>query len=210
MFTGLVKDVGEIYERSEGDDSVSFGIETSLEVEDFDAGESIAVDGVCLTVTEFDGDAGAFEVDVSAETLRKTALGERRVGDGVHLERALRVGDRLGGHFVQGHVDGVGELVDRRRDGDGWELDFRVPVALSRLIIEKGSIAVDGVSLTAYNVGEETFTVTVVPHTSRHTNLVDYPVGRVVNLEADMLGKYVQKLADGETDSRVPPTPGRH
>ena len=210
MFTGLVKDVGKIFERSEGDDSVSFGIKTSLDVDDFDAGESIAVDGVCLTVTEFDRVAGAFEVDVSAETLRKTALGDRRVGDGVHLERALRVGDRLGGHFVQGHVDGVGELVDHRRDGDGWELDFRVPIALARLIIEKGSIAVDGVSLTAYNVGEETFTVTVVPHTSRHTNLVDYPVGRVVNLEADMLGKYVQKLADGEPDSRVPPTPGRH
>jgi riboflavin synthase len=210
VFTGLVRDVGEIRERTEGDDSVSFVIETSLDVGDFEAGESMAVDGVCLTVTEFDSQAGTFGVDVAAETLRKTALGDRDVGDGVHLERALRVGDRLGGHFVQGHVDGVGELVGRRRDGDGWELEFRVPAGLARLIIEKGSIAVDGVSLTAYNVQDEAFTVTIVPHTSNHTNLLEYAEGRRVNLEADMLGKYVQKLSSGDAESRVPPTPGRH
>ena len=210
MFTGLVKDVGEIRDRDEGDESVSFVVATALDVEEFESGESIAVDGVCLTVTACDEQAGTFRVDASAETLRKTALGDREVGDGVHLERALRVGDRLGGHFVQGHVDGVGELSERRRDGDAWELEFRIPAALAQRIIEKGSIAVDGVSLTAYNVQDDAFTVTIVPHTTEHTKLVDYPVGRKVNLEADMLGKYVQKLSSGDADSRVPPTPSRH
>lgn len=218
MFTGLISDVGEIVERDGDDDrdadgaaeaGVSFGIRTDLGVEDFEIGESIAVDGACLTVTETEGDL--FRVDAAPETLRKTTLGDLQVSDGVHLERALRAGDRLGGHFVQGHVDGVGELLDRRDDGEAWELVFRAPEQVATYLIEKGSVTVDGVSLTAYDIRKDGFTVTIVPHTARETKLTGYRPGQRVNLEADMLGKYVEKLFDGEARRpQRPPTSGRH
>jgi riboflavin synthase len=203
MFTGLVADVGAIKSIVRGSENCEIGVRTAFDMSDVELGESIAVDGACLTVTKIGGDH--FFVEVSPETLSRTTLGERAVGDKVHLERALRVGDRLGGHMMQGHVDAVGELVARRRDGNAWLLDFEAPQSVARYIIEKGSIAIDGVSLTVNSIvnskGKSRFGVAIIPHTADKTNLGGYRPGRKVNLEADMIGKYVEKFtaATGQT-----------
>jgi riboflavin synthase len=193
MFTGIVRDTGTVENRRLDDDGATFSIRTSLEVDDFEIGESIAVDGVCLTVTATEDD-DIFEVDLSPETLDRTTLGEHDEGDPVHLERALRVGDRLGGHFVQGHVDGVGRVAEMRRDGDAWLLEIDVPDAWAPYLIEKGSIAVDGVSLTINGVEEGRFSVAIIPHTDDVTRVGSYDVGDEVNIEVDMLGKYVEQF----------------
>jgi riboflavin synthase len=194
MFTGLVQDIGTLSKlaRSGSDWTVTFV--THLDTSDFEIGESIAVDGACLTVT---GVAGRrFTVDVSPETLSRTTLGDRPVGAPVHLERALRVGDRLGGHLMLGHVDGVGTICGRRKEKNAWILDVEAPDEVSPYLIDKGSIAVDGVSLTVNSVQGDRFTLAIIPHTVEKTNLGDYFPGRPVNLEADILGKYVRKFVD--------------
>jgi riboflavin synthase len=192
MFTGIIKDLGRIVDVETGADGQRLSVGTDWETDSFELGESIAVDGVCLTVTDVDD--GRFDVDVSPETLDRTTLGELGAGDEVHLERALRVGDRLGGHFVQGHIDGVGTLVSRERDGDAWRLDFEAPEGVARWLVSKGSIAIDGVSLTVNAVDECRFSVAIIPHTADKTKLASYQPGDRVNLEADMLGKYVGRL----------------
>jgi riboflavin synthase len=152
----------------------------------------VAVDGVCLTVTA--RGARGFEVLAGAETLERTTLGRLRPGARVNLERSLRVGDRLGGHFVQGHVDGVGKLVARRDRGANLELELRVPVELARYLVEKGSVAIDGISLTVNRVTGPVISVALFPHTAQETTLADRRVGDPVNLEVDMLAKYIEKL----------------
>lgn len=210
MFTGLVKDVGRIAEAEESPDGGRrIGVRTELETDDFDIGESIAVDGACLTVTEVDGEV--FFVDLSPETLDKTTLDARQVGDGVHLERALRVGERLGGHFVQGHVDAVGEVIDRTVDGDAVVLRIEVPDGFERWLVDKGSITVDGVSLTVSAIDGREFEVALIPHTLGETKFDAYRPGDSVNLEGDMLGKYVERLTNRENGAdpeRLPPTDG--
>ncbi len=192
MFTGLVADVGAITAIRQTGENWKLTVRTGFDLSTVEMGESIAVDGACLTVTEMGEDT--FSVEASPETLGRTTLGERKVGDAVHLERALRVGDRLGGHMVLGHVDGVGTLVAKRRDKNAWLLDFEAPENVARYLIEKGSVAIDGVSLTVNAVDAERFGVAIIPHTSEHTNLTDYAVGRRVNLESDVIGKYVEKF----------------
>ena len=192
MFTGLVKDVGRIASVDEGDGSRRLQIRTDLETADFAIGESIAIDGACLTVTAIDD--GTFAVELSPETLAKTTLEERETGDRLHLERALRVGDRLGGHFVQGHVDAVGRVVDRVDEGDTVRLRIEAPARFEGWLIDKGSITVDGVSLTVNDVDGHTFGVALIPHTLAQTKFDAYRPGRSVNLEGDMLGKYVERL----------------
>ncbi len=204
MFTGLVKDVGRIEtiaHRNSGTDRLT--IATQLETEAFDVGESIAVDGACLTVVETT--EGTFAVDVSPETRQVTTLGNRTEGDRLHLERALRVGDRLGGHFVTGHVDGMGEVTSVERADDHRMIEFRAPAAVARYLLPKGSIAVDGVSLTINTVDDACFKVTIVPHTERETKMATYTAGDQVNLEADLLGKYVDKLQGEGADQKVGP-----
>lgn len=196
MFTGLVKDIGQIEAVDEIDGGRRLAIRTGLETDDIEVGESIAVDGACLTVTALDGDT--FSVDLSAETLAKTTFEAREAGDGVHLERALRVGDRLGGHFVQGHVDAVGRVRDRERDGEALRLSIEVPDGFERWLVPKGSITVDGVSLTVNDVDERRFGVALIPHTLDQTKLGSYRPGDGVNLEGDMLGKYVERLIEGD------------
>ncbi len=198
MFTGLVADVGRISARTKTGKDITFTIETSFEVDDLDLGESIAVDGTCLTVTEIG--SSSFDVDASPETLQRTTLGDRHVGDGVHLERALRLSDRLGGHLVTGHIDGVGSLKSRRRDGKAWILEFEAPDSVSPYLLEKGCIAVDGVSLTINGVANSTFDLAIIPHTAQHTLLTEYRPGRKVNLEADLIGKYVRKFITSDSD----------
>ena len=159
-------------------------------------GDSVAINGCCLTVIEIRHDCWAFQA--GTETLSKTNLGKLRTGDAVNLERSLPVNGRLGGHFVQGHVDGVGHADAINKDGDWVTMWLRVPVALAELMVAKGSIAVDGISLTLVNVERDRFSVALIPHTLSMTTLGQRQVGDPVNIETDILGKYVQKLLRGE------------
>lgn len=204
MFTGIVEELGEIVGRDEGSDGARLGLRGPLVTADAEPGDSIAVNGVCLTVVGFDGDT--FTVDVIGETLRRSSLGPATVGARVNLERAARLGERLGGHLVQGHVDGTGSVLSRTGSED-WELvRIAVPPALSRYIVEKGSVAVDGVSLTVTEVGAEEFAIGLIPTTRKRTTLGVRVVGDPVNLEVDVVAKYVERLAGPHrvTDTSVP------
>jgi riboflavin synthase len=191
MFTGLVQDMGTV-ERVHPGGTCDFWINTRLGAPTFERGESIAVEGVCLTVVERAGDA--FLVQAAQETLRRTTLESLRAGDRVNLERALRLGDRLGGHLVQGHVDAVGELLSRRSEGSSWVLTFSLPSSLRTCFIEKGSVCIDGVSLTVTQVEPDRFSVMLIPETQARTTLGHKSVGARVNLEGDLIGKYVARL----------------
>lgn len=166
-------------------------ISTIMEKPEWIAGESIAVNGACLTLVR--GAAAEFDADVSPETLQRTTLGTLSSGEAVNLERAMRLDDRLGGHFVTGHVDGVGIIASRRDAGGAVEMEISVPETLMPLMVEKGSIAVDGVSLTINAMREKSFTVTIIPHTLARTTLGLARPGRRVNIETDLLGKYVYR-----------------
>lgn len=201
MFTGIVEQLGTVAAVDREDTGGrTLEIRSAYEPESLEIGESIAVDGVCLTVSKLG--AEEFEVDLSPETLQRSTLSEVSAGEHLHLERALRVGDRLGGHFVQGHVDGVGEVSSQRREGDGWRVVIDVPNGLDRYLVEKGSVAVDGVSLTVAERSGSSFAVAIVPHTDDVTKFGDISVGTAVNIEVDMLGKYVERLMQtDETDT---------
>lgn len=192
MFTGIVESVGTIVALGEGTSARRIAVSTTLPVEKLPLGASIAVDGVCLTVV--DRSAGRFAADLGPETLACTTLGGKRVGDRVHLERPLAVGDPLGGHIVAGHVDGVGTVVASGARGDSRDLEIVVPADLARYLVSKGSITVDGVSLTINTVDGDRFGVTLVPHTVAVTHLAARPVGASVNLEADLIAKHVAKF----------------
>ena len=196
MFTGIVEAVGTIVESAGAESAPGDGrrvsVETELPVGELPLGASIAVDGVCLTVVA--RGPGRFSADLGPETLARTTLGARRVGDRVHLERPLAMGGALGGHIVAGHVDGVGRIADARPRGDSRELDLIVPDELARYLIPKGSITVDGVSLTINTVVGSRFGVTLVPHTVAVTLLGKRPVGAEVNIEADLIAKHVDRF----------------
>jgi riboflavin synthase len=189
MFTGLVADLGTITALDAGDDGVRLTVATPLELAD---GDSIAVNGVCLTASAL-GD-GTFTADVMHETLRRTSLAGLAPGDRVNLELPLRAADRLGGHFVQGHVDGLGTVEQVREDGFARVVSIAVPVELLRYVVEKGSIAVDGVSLTVAGVGEDFIEVSLIPETLERTILGNAVPGQRVNLEVDVLAKYIERL----------------
>jgi len=195
MFTGLIETVGHVSGVTAVPSGFRARIQTSL-ASDVSLGESVAVNGVCLTVTVNDG--GEMQADVGPETARVTTLGSMRIGQAVNLERALRAGDRLGGHFVQGHVDGVGTVDSIRRDGDANWLTISFPAALAPLFIPKGSVAVDGISLTVAALRDRQFDVMIIPFTWAHTNLSALRVGEPVNLECDMIGKYVARAMELE------------
>jgi riboflavin synthase len=193
MFTGLIEGVGQIaaLEPRGGDVRLRIAV-GSLPFADVALGESIAVSGVCLTVIEFD--AGAFAADASTETLGLTTLGGMAVGQAVNLERAMRPTDRLGGHLVSGHVDGVGRVLSVHDDARAQRWRFAAPTSLSKYIATKGSICVDGVSLTANAVDNEGFDVALIPHTVSHTAFSTTRVGDPVNLEIDLVARYVERL----------------
>ncbi|MGH7435505.1 MAG: riboflavin synthase, partial [Polyangiaceae bacterium] len=201
MFTGLIEATGTLAARTARGAGARLTLHASLatlEREPLVLGESIAVDGACLTVDAVVN--GGFEVDASGETLARTTLGRLAVGGKVHLERAMRPSDRLGGHIVTGHVDGVGSLAGRRPEGgdggpDGsWCLSFAMPAELARFVAVKGSIAVDGVSLTVNGATADRFEITIIPHTARKTKLGSLAVGAPVNLEVDLVARYVDRL----------------
>lgn len=185
MFTGLVEEMGTVLRQEAGVLTVRTGLLLR-------PGESVAVDGCCLTV--IDAQEGMFSASLMPETLRRTTLGDRRPGDPVNLERPVPAGGRLGGHIVQGHVDGRGRIVARETEGDSVLLTVQAPPAVLRYVVEKGSVAVDGVSLTVVDRTEEAFRVALIPHTLRVTTLGHRRVGDAVNLEADVVAKYVEAL----------------
>ena len=193
MFTGLVEDVGTVARADRRSDALVLAIRPSrLPVAELAIGESVCHDGCCLTVTEVGRDT--FSVLAGKETLDRTTLGALRIGKKVNLERSLRMGDRLGGHWVTGHIDGTGELVARRDGGANLVLVVRTPPNLLRHIVEKGSIALAGVSLTVNAVDAETFSVAIIPHTRDMTTLGELAVGDRINLETDILAKHLEKL----------------
>jgi riboflavin synthase len=196
MFTGLVEDVGTVVRADRRSDALVLAIRPAhLPVAELAIGDSVTHDGACLTVTETSRDA--YTVLAGAETLARTTLGAARVGTKLNLERALRVGDRLGGHWVTGHIDGTGELAARRDHGANLVLVVRAAPALLRYVVEKGSIAVAGVSLTVNAVDGETCSVAIIPHTRDETTLGALAIGDRVNLEVDVLAKHVEKLLAG-------------
>ncbi len=191
MFTGLIQDVG-VVERTQPGSTTDLWVRTSLGADGFTLGESIAIDGACLTVVEHTSQA--FRVQAGPETLRRTTLGALRTGSRVNLERALRLSDRLGGHLVLGHVDGVSTVLSSRRDGGAVVLDVSLSEALAPFFIEKGSVAVDGVSLTVNRLERGRFSVALIPETQARTTLAQKSTGTQVNVEADVIGKYVSRL----------------
>lgn len=195
MFTGIVTDVGEILEvRQEGDLLVRIG--TSYDVERIDIGASIACDGVCLTVVDLGSDPAWFAVQASAETLSKSNLQRWQVGTAVNLERALKVGDEIGGHIVSGHVDGVATLVDLHDEGESTRMVFEAPEELAKFIAPKGSIALNGTSLTVNEVDGARFGVNIIPHTKEVTTWGQVKTGDKINIEIDTLARYVARLAE--------------
>lgn len=192
MFTGLIESIGRIQSVQFDGVDATFVIEAPTICEDLSLGDSIAVSGPCLTAVEIT--ETTFHTVASAETLQRTTLGHLRPGSRVNLERALRASDRLGGHFVSGHIDGTGELIRIVPEGASRRLTISMPPALHNYFVEKGSVAVDGVSLTVASVHPDAFDVVVVPHTLEHTTLGDAVPGTAFNLEADMLAKYVERI----------------
>jgi riboflavin synthase len=192
MFTGLVEGVGEITALNSMAEGLRLTLRTSFPAGELTLGESVAVAGACLTVVSIDSPRASFEV--SPETLARTTFPLKKVGDRVNLERSLRIGDRLGGHLVTGHVDGIGVVRERRLGAAHLGLTFEMPGILSRLVIEKGSIAIEGVSLTVNSCQGNTFAVNIIPHTAQATTLDALKAGDRVNLETDIIGKYVARL----------------
>jgi riboflavin synthase len=195
VFTGLVEETGVIYKVELLCPAARLGVRVSLVGTDAQIGDSIAINGCCLTVVQID--EGLLEFDVGSETLLRTSLGQLAVGSRVNLERALRAGDRLGGHYVTGHVDGLGEVVEIREEGEWRHIRFSAPAALLRQMASKGSITIDGVSLTLVETDDQGFSVMLVPHTLAVTTLGEFELGRRVNLETDVLAKYVERQLRG-------------
>ena len=192
MFTGLVEGVGVIVGLTPMAEGLRLAVKTSFPAGELTLGESVAIAGACLTVVALNPPRADFEV--SPETLACTTFPLKKVGDRINLERALRIGDRLGGHMVTGHVDGVGVVREARPGPAHIQMKFEFPAALSRFVIVKGSVAVDGVSLTVNTCQGNTFTVNVIPHTARETTLASLKAGDRVNLETDIIGRYVARL----------------
>jgi riboflavin synthase len=191
MFTGLIADLGEITDVSRSADGVVLTVSSPL-TDDLSEGDSIAVNGVCLTATEVDG--GHFSAEVMNETLRLSSLAEASPGSPVNLELAMSASDRFGGHVVQGHVDGVGRIAAVTADGFSRRVEIEAPDEVLRYVVHKGSITVDGISLTVAALGDRSFTVSLIPETLERTNLGTAQSGTIVNLEVDVLAKYVERL----------------
>lgn len=192
MFTGIVEEIGTVKAVQRSGTSSIIRIEAKKVLSDIHLGNSIAVNGVCLTVTDFDG--STFQADVMNETLRRSSLGSLRTGSPVNLERAMSAEGRFGGHIVSGHIDGTGTISDIRKDGIAVWYTITAAPHIMQYIIEKGSIAIDGISLTVAKVTDSSFSVSIIPHTAEQTILSQKSRGDTVNLENDMIGKYVGKL----------------
>ena len=192
MFTGIIEGLGTVKSLTRAAGGLRMGIEADFPMDKIKVGDSIAVSGACLTVVHFQDNI--FEVDVAPETLSKTTLGQAKVGDGVNLERALCLGDRLGGHLVTGHVDCVGVVQAKQPMANAMLFAFGVPEAISLYMVQKGSVAVDGISLTVNVCKRSSFEVSIIPHTAKITTMGFKKIGDPVNIETDMIGKYVERF----------------
>ncbi len=195
MFTGLIEEVGRVSRIEPLESGFRLSIEAQRVLGDLGEGDSLALDGVCLTALHVTPEG--LSADVSPETIARTNLGQMRVGTAVNLERPLAVGQRLGGHFVQGHVDGVSRVVAVAREGEFVRMTFTIPDGLRPFLVEKGSVALSGVSLTVASIRKDVFDVQLVPHTLERTNLVNDERAEALNVEVDILGKYVSQLLSG-------------
>lgn len=198
MFTGIIEEVGKVVSITKGSASAILTIEGPKVIIDSQLGDSIAVNGVCLTVTGIKG--SCFTADVMAETLRRSSLGTLQVGSSVNLERAMSAMGRFGGHIVSGHIDGTGTIRHMKPEDNAIWIEIDTPSNLLKYIVEKGSIAIDGISLTVAKLTESSFSVSVIPHTGKETTLLNKKVGDVVNLENDIIGKYVERLLHFEEE----------
>lgn len=209
MFTGIIEETGTVKKIIDGQTSGSIEIKADKVLSGTNIGDSIAVNGVCLTVTQIH--SGCFVADVMAETLRKTNLGNLPIGAKVNLERAMAANGRFGGHIVSGHIDGTGKILSLQPEGNAVWVTISAPAPILHLIVNKGSIAIDGISLTVAYVDDSVFKVSIIPHTGEETTLLTRKPGDIVNLENDVIGKYVEKLllpysgAEGGTDTAVRP-----
>lgn len=202
MFTGIIEEVGVIKNIKMGAKSAVITIQAETVMEDIHLGDSIAMNGVCLTVTSFD--KNSYSVDVMHETLRRTNLGALKGGSRVNLERAMAADGRFGGHIVAGHVDGTGVITSMKQDDNAVWIDIETDASVLKYIVEKGSITIDGISLTVAQVDSRSFAVSVIPHTGMHTTLLEKKPGDSVNLETDMIGKYVEKLLGYQEQEQKP------
>ncbi len=200
IFTGIIEELGTINRIERGSNSSRINVRAGKVLEDVRIGDSIAINGVCLTVTEFDSEH--FVADVMAETLEKTNLRDLTSGQRVNLERAVRLGDRMGGHLVQGHVDGVGTIVEQQKLDIATILRIKTTAEVLAYVVKKGSVAIDGISLTVVETGVDSFAVSLIPHTAAMTTLGFKKPGDTVNLESDIIGRYVEKLLQGQKDSQ--------
>ncbi len=201
MFTGIIEEVGHVKALHRGAKSFTFEVEAGVVVQDAQVGDSIATNGVCLTVTSLS--EHGFTADVMPETVERTALGQLKPGSPVNLERALSLQTRLGGHIVSGHIDGTGRIASRRQDDTALWLTVECDSKLLRYIVEKGSVALQGVSLTVARVDERSFSVSLIPHTQSATTLYSVHVGDLVNIENDIIAKYVEKLLGKTPDDNI-------
>lgn len=192
MFTGLIETVGTVTRFEQGSAAARLWANATFSTCDVALGDSIAVNGVCLTVTKISGTT--YEFDVSPETVHRTSLRQLTTGSQINLERALRVGDRLGGHLVTGHVDCLATIVERREQSGNWFFRFQLPGQWLRYLVAKGSVTIDGISLTVNDLTSDGFTINIIPHTAKQTTLVNRRPGDQVNIETDIIGKYVERL----------------
>ena len=205
MFSGIIEEMGAIQAIEKGLMGAKFSILASLILEDLKVGDSVSVAGACLTASHL-GDMG-FSVDVSTETLNCTTLGTIAVGTPVNLERAMKLNARMGGHLVTGHVDGIGTLRAREQNGNAIQLTIEAPEAIIRYCVPKGSITMDGISLTINAVSDRSITVAIIPHTAKITTMGLKQIGDTVNLESDLIGKYVERLLQASGSVPAKPTP---
>lgn len=201
MFTGIIEEIGQISGIIKGRNSAVLDIRAKLILDDLKIGDSVAVNGVCLTVIDFN--SGGFKADVMHETLNRCALSMLKAGSNVNLERAMRADGRFGGHIVSGHVDGIGKISNIQRDDNAVWYTVKADKNILKYIVEKGSAAIDGISLTVAKVTETEFSVSVIPHTSEVTVLSEKKVGDIVNIETDIIGKYVEKLFENRKQSNI-------
>ena len=198
MFTGIVEEKGKIKSIQQGSKSIRLTIEAGIVLQGLKIGESIAVSGVCLTATEISSDS--FASDVMPETLRKTAFSNLKIGDIVNLERAMRADGRFGGHMVAGHIDGTGAITDIKREDNAVWLKIKAAPDILKYVIDKGSIAIDGISLTVAEIEKDYLSVSLIPHTVKETSLLKKNIGDAVNLECDLVGKYIYKFFNSDKD----------
>ncbi len=194
MFTGIIENKGKVLKVDHRGEMKRLTLDVPFDLTEMQLGDSININGVCLTVVEKRG--RAISVDLSPESLQRTTLARVKEADQVNLERALRLSDRLGGHIVTGHIDGIGTIIERRIDGNSLYLKVRIPQAVTPYVVQKGSIAIDGISLTVNEFREDWVRLTLIPYTLGKTTLIEKKVGEEVNVEADVLGKYVEKVLD--------------